>query len=151
MSCVKVNASQKNQPSDEHGSFPVIEAWMKRLLQDSCVLWIFNCSDLPCLARLDCLAMKLRELHCTHFGIVARMFFSTKNNQQRIPSQYVDLSCYAEVWYLNNGYFGLWLTYVSILLESLESRVFFRRDYDALVVFPWWTCVKITGWYGTLI
>lgn len=74
------------------------------------------------------------------------MSFSTKNNQQRIPSQYVDLSCYAEVCYLNNGYFGLWLTYVSILLESLELRVFFHRDYDDLGSFPMkWTCVKITG------
>lgn len=62
------------------------------------------------------------------------MFFSTKN-QQRIPSHYVDF--YIEFWYLNDGYFGLSLTYVLILLESLESRVFFIEIMMTLVVFPW--------------
>lgn len=45
--CKKVN---ENQPSDEHGSFPKIDALMKRLLKDICVLCLFKFIDLPCLA-----------------------------------------------------------------------------------------------------
>lgn len=36
--CKKVNESGKNQPFDEHGGFPKIDALIKRLLKDICVL-----------------------------------------------------------------------------------------------------------------
>lgn len=36
--CKKVSESGKNQPSDEHGRFPKIDALMKRLLKDIYVL-----------------------------------------------------------------------------------------------------------------
>lgn len=57
MACVKLNEIGRTNPTDEHGSFPVIQALMKRLLEDSCVLWIFNFIDLPCIAYqlLSCL------------------------------------------------------------------------------------------------
>jgi hypothetical protein len=66
--------------SDKYGNFPVMQALMNRLLPDSCRLWIFNFIGLPCLLvfQLSCHEI---SLHSTHFGITARMFFRTEDNQ----------------------------------------------------------------------
>lgn len=59
------------------------------------------------------------------------MFFGTENNQQRIPSQYVDFSCYEK--------FGILMMvilthlYVSPAIERPHRiKSIFHRDYDDL-------------------
>lgn len=89
--CKKVNESGKNQPSDEHGGFPKIDALMKGYLKTS--VYCDYSTLFICLAKHFSYCHET-YLHCTHFRIVARIFFSPESNQQRISSQYVDFSCY---------------------------------------------------------
>lgn len=48
--CKKVSGSGKNQPSDEHGSFPKIDALMKGYLKTSLYCEYSTIIGLPCLA-----------------------------------------------------------------------------------------------------
>lgn len=71
------------------------------------------------------------------------MFCSTENNQHRTPSQCGDFSWYVKILYFSDGCFGLWFTYVSVLLERQISILafFLNRDYDDLGSFPMkWLC-----------
>lgn len=71
------------------------------------------------------------------------MFCSTENNQHRTPGQCGDFSWYVKILYFSDGCYGLWFTYVSVLLErQIRILAFFKIEIMmTLVVFPWSDCV----------